>query len=527
MKLNFREAYRRQYRDVEPDERLLAEVRELMEQSAQSVRADGAAKTVRLKQKVPMFGRLCLGGAAVGLCVAVLAVPMLYPQVMQVIGNFGGEAADYGGYKVASTELPGELNNHTHAVWDEALGGNSGGDLGNNLSNNLNSNPESSQGENSQGEDWQNGNANSVDEQVTAADGVSDTDGGATNADERQNSGVLTAGYHRYDGYTVYDIYDGHDGLLNQPGLVVSVRNPRPIVKEAAGMTDDTEDPENSENPDTNAENPDMNTGDYYPVAVDGEGTATAAPHDVLLANRHFSGREFVGDVQPVADEAEDAGTSGKCNEMICEVELSELYATAEFGRILPKELPDGFVLERAALMLAAGDDSDGSDNAGDSDAGDSDNEKPDNAKDSDNEKDSDRVIGAVASWTNNADYITVKVRPAGEIDRQCRADILKPETWDQRYYIGQLSEGQPIAERWQLVPEELWYTMQCPVFAADEISADVLTGRLLAGEDAGHYYGCFAVIYDVDGGEQQLVAEYVVRVDDVSRVLAAVKSAK
>ncbi len=531
MKLNFREAYRRQYRDVEPDERLLAEVRELMiDRSAESAESAKSAKIIRPERKIPMFRRLCPGGAAAGLCVAVLAAPMLYPQVLE---NWGGGATyDVGGYntgyKVASANLPGELNSNTRAVWDETLSGSLSADW------------ENSQGEKLWNKDAQNENAdnenadadaNSVDNRVTVADSGTDggnADGGAENADERQGGGVLTAGYHRYDGYTVYDIYDGHDGLVTQPGLVVSVRNPRPIVK-VAGVTDDTDNVDDTDdsgkfvNSDETVMNPDaVNPDEYYPAAVGSEATAKTVPHDVLLANRHLSGREpaemaGAGDMQPVADGTDGAGVSRESRESremgtICEVELSELYALAGFGGILPKDLPEGFSPETAIMMVAA-------DNT----------ENVDNNSD-DNTDSTENVIEVVASWTGgtgNADYITVKVRPARESDRQCLADVLRPETWDQRYYIDQLTEGQPIAERWQLVPEELWYTMQCPVFAADEISADVLAGRLLDCEDAGHYYGRFAVIYDADDGAQQLVAEYVVRVEDIAAVLAAVKSAK
>lgn len=160
---------------------------------------------------------------------------------------------------------------------------------------------------------------------------------------------------------------------------------------------------------------------------------------------------------------------------------MDELYAMQEYAGLLPTVLPEGYVAEEAVL---AGDGA-------------------------------DAVLQVV--WTHGYDYIRLQVRPFGEADAVRRVDIADPATWDQRYYASLLAEGQAHWDIWQLVPDELFDAMHYPIFTREELSADVLWGRCSESDDAGHYYGRFAVLYG------DMLVDYTVRTDDLDAVWAAI----
>lgn len=96
---------------------------------------------------------------------------------------------------------------------------------------------------------------------------------------------------------------------------------------------------------------------------------------------------------------------------------------------------------------------------------------------------------GLTVSWTRGMDYIMISVSAAVPED-VVTADPEKPETYDERLY------EIPYAET---VPKEYHEVFQDPVFAAEDLSLEVVSSRMKSVKDAGDTNtprGMFSVLY-------------------------------
>ena len=148
---------------------------------------------------------------------------------------------------------------------------------------------------------------------------------------------------------------------------------------------------------------------------------------------------------------------SGSREEEVCgyprdsREELSEKEArnTEVFGAYLPKNLPRGYTFESGR----------GSDS------------------------------GITVTWARGMDYITISVSLA-ESESTVTVDIAKPETYDVHLY--EIPYG-------ETVPEEYRQVFNDPLFAAEDLSLEVVRSRMKSVRDAGDTdtpRGNFSVLY-------------------------------
>lgn len=131
------------------------------------------------------------------------------------------------------------------------------------------------------------------------------------------------------------------------------------------------------------------------------------------------------------------------------EISQEEAGNTAVFGPYLPENLPRGYAFENAWSS----------------------------------------EDGLTVSWTRGMDYIMISVSAVVPED-VVTADPDKPETYDERLY------EIPYAET---VPKEYHEVFQDPVFAAEDLSLEVVSSRMKSVKDAGDTNtprGMFSVLY-------------------------------
>ncbi|MDE7354678.1 MAG: hypothetical protein K2O06_16745 [Acetatifactor sp.] len=138
---------------------------------------------------------------------------------------------------------------------------------------------------------------------------------------------------------------------------------------------------------------------------------------------------------------------------------LTEAQAReSELGGYVPKVLPAGYVFEEASRKI-----------------GEEDSQTPSDL----------RLI-----WCRGMDSITLHIT-RDETQEISVVDVNAPETYDQRLYEIPLGES---------VPREYWESVSNPVFAAEDLSLEVIESRMVSGAgdsgDTDTPRGNFAVLY-------------------------------
>ena len=183
------------------------------------------------------------------------------------------------------------------------------------------------------------------------------------------------------------------------------------------------------------------------------EGQQMNDPYDAVSQDQLKDGRG------PEATVGEAGQEVTGCPAAPPQQKLTEAQARESgLGDYVPEVLPAGYVFDEASLQTEA--------------------------------EDSQSPSDLRLTWSRGMDYITLHIT-RHEMQEISVVDVNAPETYDQRLYEIPLGDS---------VPREYWESVQNPVFAAEDLSLEVIETRMvsMAGDsgDTDTPRGNFAVLY-------------------------------